>query len=135
MGDSEATGSGTGRNGGGSLRSARAGAKLGKVTADTLADVVLDRGANPVAAFHVLNYIALWGVFVESQGREPRSIRELAELGSQSRATIDRWAGKFRRTFPEYETPAVLWSQVRERIDAPAVDPDRLTLVIGAVAL
>lgn len=133
--DREATGSVRPGGDGSRLRAAQSGGSLGYKTAATLADVVLDRQSNPIAAYHVLNYIAVWGVFVETQGREPRSIHEMSELVSQSRATLDRWAQKFRKTFPEYDTPAVLWAQVRENLADPVEDADRLTLKLGAVPL
>jgi hypothetical protein len=131
----EATGSDRPGGDGSRLRAAQSGASLGYRTAETLADVVLDRQKNPVHAYHVLNYIAVWGVYVESQGREPRSILEMSEIVGQSRATLDRWARRFRQTFPEYETPAVLWSQIRSKVLDPVDDADRLTLKLGAVPL
>jgi hypothetical protein len=133
--DREATGRVRPGGDGSRLRAAQSGAAVGYRTAETLADVVLDRQSNPVTAYHVLNYIAVWGVFVESQGREPRSIREMSEIVGQSRATIDRWASKFRKTFPEYETPAVIWAQVRSKVLDPVDDADRLTLKLGAIPL
>lgn len=135
MGESEANGQGRSKAGGSRLRAAQAGAGVGYRTAETLADIVLDRQSNPITAYHVLSYVAVWGVFVESQGREPRSIREMSELVGQSRATLDRWSQKFRKTFPEYDTPAVIWAQVRDKVVDPVEDADRLALKLGAVAL
>ncbi len=122
--------------GGSRLRAARTGATVGYVNADTLADTVLDRISNPVKAWQTLNYVALWGVFVESQGHEPRSTREMAEKFTQSHATINRWAKVFKAAFPEYDTPAVLWARVREQLDARAVeDVDSVAFRVGAAVL
>lgn len=112
---------------------------------NTLADLVMERvGGDYVAATHVLGFISAFGVFVEQNGREPRSVVQLASSvkSKRSRATIDRWASKFREAFPEYEMPAVLWASVREQVmgdpslfPGDKLDADVLSLKIGAVPL
>jgi hypothetical protein len=115
------------------VESARLGAKLGQLTGDTLGDIVLDR-TNIVTAWQILNYVAVWGVYVERFGREPKSCREMSAVTPQSHATLSRWQTKFRKVFPEYESPAVLWSKVRDGL-VVVDDPDHVTLQIGAAAL
>lgn len=124
------------KSGASRIRSVRAGVTVGYVNADTLADVVLDRTSNPVKAWQILSYVALFGVFVETQGREPRSIREMAEIFDKSHATLNRWARSFKTAFPEYDTPAVLWVRVREQLNARAVEEvDSVAFRVGAAVL
>jgi hypothetical protein len=103
---------------------------------ESLAEVVYQRcGGNHTKAMHVMGFVSVYGVFVEQNGREPRSLLELASTvkGKRSRATIDRWAQQFREAFPEYTMPAVLWSMVRDSVQAD--DPDVVSMQIGAVIL
>ena len=135
-------GSPAGRRPAGSRRRAvRAGVKVGNTTAAVLGDVVLDRvGGNPVTAVNVLSFVGAWGVFVEVYKREPSSLRELSQASGRSSRTIDRWASKFRDAFPEYRSPAVLWSQVRSQLIEEqegklVLDAERLALRLGGAHL
>lgn len=109
---------------------------------ETLADLVMDRvDKDFVRAMHVMSFIAAYGVFVEQNKREPRSVLELAATvkGKRSRATLDRWAQKFREAFPEYDMPSVLWASVRDQVMGEELfadlDSDVLTFQIGAATL
>jgi hypothetical protein len=127
---------GGGRQGPGRARAVRAGATIGYVTSSTLADEVFERVKNPVTAWQILNYVAIWGVFVEVHGREPRSYRDMETVATQSYVTLSRWGGKFRTAFPEYDTPALLWAKVRPQLDPAPIDtPESVAFRIGGAAL
>jgi hypothetical protein len=119
------------------VRAVKAGGQLGYVSATTLGDEVLERQSNPLTAWQILNYIAMWGVYVEVKGTEPKSTRELSELVGQSHTTMARYSLKFKRAFPEYETPAVLWQKVRDQVEAKqhAEHPEAVAMRIGGATL
>ncbi len=119
---------------------ARIGVGIG--SNETLAKIVLDRvDGSHVKAMHVLGFIAYYGVFVEQNGTEPRSINQVAMTGrsKRSRATIDRWGQTFREAFPEYAMPSHLWAiargQVADDFDRIPTDEDVLSLQLGSVRL
>ncbi len=113
---------------------ARVGASIGK---STLADLVTER-VGVLKAHRVLTFIAIYGVFVEQNGREPRSVSELSRSATsdRSRATIDRYAVTFREAFPEYVMPTLVWAQARQTMDHLNVQDDEvLSLQVGATPL
>lgn len=99
----------------------------------TLADLLLDRTKNPITTFHVLNFVAAWGIYVDHYGHEPDSLRDVAAGIGVTYQTLYRWQGKFRKAFPEYNTPAVLWESVRDEITATT--PESAAWQLGAVKL
>ncbi len=113
---------------------ARVGASVGS---STLADLVTER-VGVLKAHRVLTFIAIYGVFVEQNGREPRSVSELSRSAksSRSRATIDRYGATFREAFPEYDMPTLMWAQARQKLGHLNVQDDEvLSLQLGATPL
>ena len=62
----------------------------------------------------VVAFVASWGIYSESllPGDE-RSLGAYGAYWSQSRATCFREQELFRQAFPGYETPELVWRQVR----------------------
>lgn len=85
---------------------------------ETMGDLLYARCDGFMDMAAVTTFIALFGRFVEDLGREPQSLVELSEwVGPRpSRATLDRYQKRFRAAFPEYASPAVLWSQARPQV-------------------
>ncbi len=113
---------------------ARLGLSVGN---STLADVVTDR-VGVFKAHRVLAFIAIYGVFVEQHGREPRSVSELARSSTskRGRSTVDRYGAAFREAFPEYDLPTLVWSQVRHTMEHLNVEDDEvLSFQVGAAPL
>jgi hypothetical protein len=103
----------------------------------TLADLVTER-VGALKAHRVLTFIAIYGVFVEQNGREPRSVSEMSRTATseRSRATIDRYGAAFREAFPEYDMPTLVWAQARQTMDYLNVQDDEvLSLQLGATPL
>lgn len=88
----------------------------------TLIAFLSDRGLSHTESLHVLKFVAIWGLTTEKLGREPRVIEDICEVVPYRRATAFKWQTAFRDAFPEYQTPAVLWSIVRGWADAEDVE-------------
>lgn len=105
---------------------------------ETLAQLVMERvDGSHVKAMQVLSFIALYGVYVEQNGTEPRSVSDLARAtrSKRSHATVERHGAAFREAFPEYSMPAVLWAKAREQLHFLDSDEDVVSLQLGAVVL
>ncbi len=104
---------------------------------ETLADLVTER-VGVFKAHRVLAFIAIYGVYVEQHGREPRSVSELSRSATskRARATVDRYGAAFREAFPEYDLPTLLWAQARQTMDHLNVQDDEvLSFQVGATPL
>ena len=88
-----------------------AGSRVGRNK--TLIDALATRGLTNIESLHVLKYVAVWGLYLEETGNEPRTVDEICELVSYKRAVMFKWQTAFRKAFPEYTTPAILWSVAR----------------------
>lgn len=104
-----------------------------------LIDIVSARTSSFQETLNVLRFIGVYGVYVEQNGREPRSISELALSATSSKhtATVNRWGADFRKAFPEYHLPVLLWAIVRPEVAdlLDQADEDRLGFAIGAVII
>lgn len=117
------------------VKGARSALSTSKMVAesDTLADLVFERTSNPVTSLQIFSYIAAWGLFVTTYGREPSSIDEIQSGVNVSYPTIARWQSKFKKAFPEYQSPAVLWDIASTEVDA--THPEIAALQMGAIQL
>ncbi len=109
-------------------KSAKVGAEV-----STLADLLAERGVHPIRQVTVLSYVALWGQFRDAHEREPTSVDELAAGVGAPKRTVYRWQKAFRETFPEYQSPAVLWEIARGQVAGD--DPKVVGMQMGAVKL
>lgn len=64
-----------------------------------------------------MTYIVQWGICREFLEHDPE-IEEYAEWWKVSLATAYRDQQYFRQVFEQHETPAAIWSQVRDHVQA-----------------
>lgn len=115
----------------GVVRAAGAGRRVGQ--SETLADLVVARGASPLRGLSAFYWIAAWGLFVDTHEREPRNVDEVSRSLGISRRTAFNWQKAFREVFPEYSTPATLWELVHDQV--PGDDPHVVGLQLGGAEL
>jgi hypothetical protein len=100
-----------------------AGAKAGWRVQGVLGDVVMERcGHDFKRMWQVLTYIGGWGLFYEANGRAPRTDREYSSGVNVALGTSHRWRTAFAETFPEFDTPLILWEQVNGRVHSETVE-------------
>jgi len=96
----------------------------------TLADLVVERAVHPATGLSAFYWISAWGLVLESTGLEPRTPAEVAAALGMPRSTAFSWQKAFRKVFPEYQTPAVLWASVSDQVTAE--DPSVAAYQVGA---
>lgn len=116
---------------GGASAAAVAGLRVGQ--SETLAELVVGRGASPLRALSAFYWIASWGLFVDLNDREPRGVEEVATSVGIKPRTAYNWQKAFRELFPEYSTPATLWDLVHDQV--PGDDPHVVGLQLGGASL
>lgn len=103
-------------------RGTKVGLQLGNTIGGVLGDVVIDR-AGFRKGWQVLMYVTVWGIYLEKHGRPPETVRELADtIKTYDYSTMSRWRKAFGQAFPELDSPAPLWDQVKAAITSPAVE-------------
>lgn len=113
------------------IQDAAAGARDGWKVQGVLGDLVLDRCGREIGrAMKVLSYVAAWGLFYEANGRGPNTVREFSAAVKVPRNTANRWDHAFRETFPDLESPALLWAQVKAGVRSDSVEV--VALEVGA---
>lgn len=115
----------------GAMTAAVAGLRVGQ--SETLAELVVGRGASPLRALSAFYWIAAWGLFIDAHEREPRSVEEVATAVGIKPRTAYNWQKAFRELFPEYSTPATLWDLVHDQV--PGDDPHVVGLQLGGASL
>lgn len=112
---------------------ARIGLQVG--TSKSLEELLSSRGISLRRQASVLRWVALWGIFVTAAGREPRNVEELSAGLKVKVRTAYEYQAAFREGFPEFDTPAALWTLVVEGVNAEDVHPVVLTEQLGAVKI
>jgi hypothetical protein len=115
----------------GAMTAAAAGLRVGQ--SETLAELVVGRGASPLRALSAFYWIAAWGLFVDLNEREPRNVDEVASSCGLKPRTAYNWQKAFRELFPEYSTPATLWELVHDQV--PGDDPQIIGLQLGGATV
>ncbi len=88
-----------------------------------LGDLVLERCDDEFKrAWLVLSYIGAWGLFYENNGRGPNTDREFSAGVNVPLGTSHRWRTAFEQTFPAFDTPEVLWHEVKTGVSSQSVE-------------
>jgi len=86
-----------------------------------------------VTGLSAFYWISAWGIFFDANHREPTSPAEVAAALGLNRRTVFNWQQAFRKVFPEYRSPAIVWDLVHDQ--ARSDDPHVLGLQLGAAEL
>ena len=80
----------------------------------------------------VLTFIISWGSFIESEGRPPETVDELADWYRMSRAKAFKEQKLFRLALPGEETPTRLWALARTKVDVKSA---AAPVILGGLSL
>jgi len=109
----------------------RAGARVGRNK--TLAEILSARGFSTRRTLTVLKFVAVWGLYLEHEGKEPATVDDICALTGYNRSTVFGWQSSFREAFPEYQSPAVLWSIVSDTANSEEVE--LLAMQLASIAV
>ena len=99
-------------------------------SSQTLAALVAERAPHPATGLSAFYWISAWGLTLQATGKEPTSPTVVAAALGMSKATAYSWQRAFRKVFPEYTNPAILWSQVGSQVHSD--DPSSAAYEVGA---